>query len=197
MEQEKKSNSFFRILISAGLLSFILGVFSLWVNTNEKRKLDQKQFQNGLIEQAMTLQGRERSTYINTLFKCGVIDSAYKDSLVKYTGYWKGYQAARAENGFLGSIEEFFKQKGRIPYTIQELDGTITIQSTIKLFDNNIYYYPYDSNKQFQLRFPGADEILMTSDDGHYRFNRGETSVWNKVDLKWERWKKPKGESMK
>jgi hypothetical protein len=197
MEKKDNSQPFYKVLLSAGLLSFILGGVSLWVNTLEKQKLDQRQFQNRLIERAMSMDGQDRYTYIQTLFKSGIIETIYKDSLVRYTGYWRGYQAVRIEIGMMVAIEEFYKQQGRIPFTIEELGIHIPIKKMLSLLDSNIYYYAYDNNNRFELRFPGSDEVLLTPDDAHYRFNKGKTYAWNKDELKWEIWQKPKDESLK
>jgi hypothetical protein len=115
---------------------------------------------------------KNRVTRIKLLYDIGLIqdDVISIDSFIFKSNKQRGYLDARNARGILGAIKEFYLVAKRLPNNLKELSDALNIQRSIDYFNGSIHYRRTEE-KNFILRFYGADGILFTSDDKPFNFS--------------------------
>ncbi|MEM7297357.1 MAG: hypothetical protein AAF391_03725 [Bacteroidota bacterium] len=176
MSENNKSTSFLKVLLSAGLLSFISAMFGIVYNSYQDRQLERIKFRNSIIEKVISLPTRlEKEKYLSEVIAVGALDTSgmSKNSMLYSGSYVEGKYAAirdqKLERGIVGAIAQFIGKRNRIPISFEELRSTIDMNNIMELASCDIYYDAFDNNSKFILRFCGADRVTYTNDDRQYR----------------------------
>ncbi|MEO1255188.1 MAG: hypothetical protein AAFY41_09935, partial [Bacteroidota bacterium] len=176
MSNTGQTTPFFKVLLSAGLLSFISAMFGFFYNSYQDRQLERLKFKNAIVEKVISLPTRfEKEKYLSEVIAIGAIDTCEigKESMLYSGSYVDGKYAAisdmKLEKGIVGAIVQFVKRKNRIPADFRELTSTIYMKNLLKLPTCDMDYYAFDNNTKFVLRFCGRDRVTYTDDDHQYR----------------------------
>ncbi len=173
MTQENKNNTFFKVLLSAGLLGFLGGFWSDYYGAEKARELELKKFQYDLLKNTINLKSdEERESQVELLFNTGLLDSTSlnKKLLLDKMRYIRGKQDGKISTSLLNAITIFYKKQGRVPHNTDELLNAFPLKKTFDHLDSQVHYKASASNA-FTLILPGADAILYTGDDRRFNFN--------------------------
>ena len=163
----EKKESVFKFLMASGLLGFVASMMVLAFEIHEQRRLEDKAFQNELIQSVIELEDHDaRRDRFDLYATMGLWDDDYlpKDSVLYLLGRDKGRQDVRHMRAIMNSIMAFQKQHNRLPKNFGELLSQFKVKGSLDYFDGNVQYNQLGPSS-FEIITGGADGILFFGKD--------------------------------